>query len=130
MCCCGPLYLDVINWYLKLEMLHVKTLALTAGQVRLTFSQTASHNPISTGIFSFGASVFPHYKLLTYLKVWETSIIRRITRHFTSDKNDRHAIYTGWGIKISDFSKGYKIWKKLSRKKIKYICEKYIKRVF
>jgi len=40
------------------------------------------------------------------------------------------AANTGWGIKISHFSKRYKKWKKLSRKKVEYISEKYIKNSF
>jgi len=38
--------------------------------------------------------------------------------------------YTGWGIKISHILKRYKKWKKLARKKIEYISEKYIKNSF
>ena len=36
----------------------------------------------------------------------------------------------GWGIKISHFSKRYKVWKKPPRKKIEYMSEKYIKNSF
>ena len=56
-------------------------------------------------------------------------MIRHKKRAF-KNKATESVVYTGWGIKISDFSKRYKIRKKPSRKKIEYISEKYIKKSF
>jgi len=54
----------------------------------------------------------------------------RIPEHLKYGYSNNAASTTGWGIKISHFSKRYKIWKKPSRKKIEYISEKYIKKFF
>jgi hypothetical protein len=76
-------------------------LLLRRGKWGEHFSQTVSHNQYPWLFISFIASIFPHYKLLTFLKVWETSIIRRITKHFTSYKiTDREAIYVLRSIEV------------------------------